>query len=249
MVGIKEWAYPSTRIGDAVKFRPAALQTLYRHGCDPWAEGDTTLQDLCARCGGKTEDLMRELQALPVPDADSPWEELPAYQLIDYLTAEHRELIHTDLPALRALLEMPFGEASGSGLFRILLESFHRFTEILRAHMQEEEERIFPAILKNENALRHGGHEEGFFPAAKRVLASSALLQGEDELDAALEQWTRALGEDGGGLADRPSAAERAARAMRDLENKVRAHGRLEREFLYRIATRIEDELAATSAR
>lgn len=246
MDGIKEWAYPSTRVGDAVKFRPASLETFARCGCDPWAEADLTLEMLSSRCGRPTHELVQELLNLPVPDRGSAWQELPAYLLIDYLTQQHREILHNDLPALRGLLDMPFGEASGGGLFAILLETFHRFTGLLRAHIQEEEDYLFPAILKNEYALRHGGHEERIKPIAEHVLASPALIRGEETLDAALEDWTRAAGK-ADGLHDRPKTAELAAKAMRDLERKLRAHGNLEKNALYPIAARIESELLLTT--
>jgi iron-sulfur cluster repair protein YtfE (RIC family) len=242
MDGIKEWAYPTTRVGDAIKFRPASLDAFARYGCDPWAEGDVTLERLSARCGKPTQDLVHELLTLPVPDRKSPWQELPAYLLIDYLTCQHREILHSDLPALRGILDMPFGEASGGGLFAILLDTFHRFTGLLRAHIQEEEDYLFPAILKNEYALRHGGYEERIKPVAEHVLASPALIRGEETLDAALDEWTWAAGK-ADGLHDRPKTAELAARAMQELERKLRAHGNLEKNALYPIAARIESEL------
>ncbi|MBW8887652.1 MAG: hemerythrin domain-containing protein [Fibrobacteres bacterium] len=243
MDGIKEWAYPSTRVGDAIKFRPACLELMYRLGCDPWAESDTTLGELGLRCGQGTQELVQELSSLPVPDRNSPWEELPAYSLIDYLTNEHRSILHSDLPALRSILDMPFEEASGGSLFWVLLDSFHRFTDSLRTHIQEEEDYLFPAILKNEHALNQGGPEHRIKSIAGDILASPSVIRGEERLDAALDDWTRAIGEHQG-IGERPKLAELAARAMQDLEKKLRAHGNLEKKALYPIAARIEKELA-----
>lgn len=243
MDGIKEWAYPSTRVEDAVKFRPACLGAIYQRGCDPWAEGDTTLEELGARGGDRTQDLIQELLSLPVPDRNSPWEKLPAYYLIDYLTNEHREILHEDLPSVRGILDMHFDESSGGGLFWLLVDSFHRFTDILRAHIQEEEDYLFPAILKNEYALRYGGPAQRIKPVAGHVLASPAIIRGEERLDAALDEWTRAVGIHNE-IRDRPKIAEMAARAMQNLEQKLRAHGVLEKKALYPIAARIENELA-----
>src|SRR4051812_22452273 len=144
MDGIKRWAFPSTRVGDAIKFRPACLEWIYKHGCDPWAEANTTLEELGDRYGEGARNLVQEFSSLPVPDADSPWDSLPAYFLIDYLTDEHRSILHSDLPSLRAILDMPFEEASSASLFWMLLDSFHRFTDILRTHIQEEEDYLFP---------------------------------------------------------------------------------------------------------
>jgi iron-sulfur cluster repair protein YtfE (RIC family) len=247
MDGMQEWAFPSTRIAEAIKIRPASLPVFESLGCDPWAEGDTTLESLCARCGKSTHDLVRELLELPVSDAASPWEEQPVCALIDYLTYQHRQLLYVDLPALRSLLEMPFGESSGAGLLGILMDSFHGFTERLRAHLQEEEDRLFPAILRNEFLLRHAGSGGKIQAIANELHAPAALLRNEDDLEAALARWTQAAGM----IADtRPgtSIPEMAARAMREFEHKVRIHGSLERKALYRIACRIEDGLQANPA-
>lgn len=244
MDGIKDWAYPSTRIGDAVRFRPAMLEWIYRIGCDPWAESGATLQELCESRGAEIQELLEELLRLPVPDRNSEWAELPVHYLIDFLTAEHREFLHADLPALRAILEMPFGDASGSGLHGILVETLDRLTGELREHIHTEEEKIFPAVLKNEFALRKGGPERHARRVAGRLLGSEQLLHGEEELDEVLDAWLRAA-KARDRLGAPPRAAEAAVRAMREFERKLRAHGKLERETLYPIAARFEQELAA----
>lgn len=246
MDGMNEWIYPTTRIGDAVRFRPASLEVFYRLACDPWKESGKTLRELGEEHGMPMDRLARELASLPVPGPDTPWEDLPTYYLIDYLTAEHRQWLHSDLPALRTLLEMPFPEASGGHLFRILLDSFHRFQGMLSAHLQEEEDRIFPAILRNEYALLSESPSEDDKTAAERLLASSRLIVREDELSDELGKWTLSLATEGA-LGDRPKAADLAAEAMRRLERKIRAHSELERQRLYPIAVRVENALAAAT--
>jgi len=248
MDGFTEWIFPSTLIADVVKFRPASLDTFYRLQCNPWAEGGKSLHDFCGRDGERTQALVRELAALPVPGQGSDWEALPAHHLIDYLTAEHRQLLLSELPAFRTLLEMPLRDAPGERLFGIMLEAFHRLTDTLRSHLNEEEEEIFPAILKNDYALRHGEPGDAAQPVADRVLAASRLLNGEVELVEALDRWTHDS-EEAGCIQGGPKASEMAARSIKRLERKIRAHGELERDRLYPIASRIENELSAALSR
>ncbi len=248
MDGMNEWVYPTTRVADAVRFRPASLEAFYRLPCDPWKEGSKSLAEVCESRGKRLQDLLRELSAMPVPAPESPWEELPVHFLIDYLTAEHRQMIHSDLPAVLSVLEMPFEESSGGPLFGVLLDAFHRFSDKLRAHIGEEEETLFPAILINEHTLRYAASGEASGPVSDRLLVASKLLGREDELSFAIQDWTRAVGEDGT-LRSRPKAAELAAQAMQRLEWKIRSHSDLERDRLYPIASRIESELAGSLVR
>lgn len=245
MDGINEWVYPTTRVADAVRFRPASLEAFYGIACDPWKEGGKSLAEVCESRGKRLQDLLSELSAMPVPGPDSPWEELPVHFLIDYLTAEHRQMIHSDLPAVRSVLEMPFREGSGAPLFGVLLDAFHRFSDKLRAHIGEEEEFLFPAILINEHTLRHAGTAGSPGPVSGRLLVASELLGREDDLSFALQEWTRAAGQEGT-LRSRPMAAELAVKAMRRLERRIRKHSELEKDRLYPIASRIESELAGS---
>jgi hypothetical protein len=243
MDGIKDWIFPTTRIADAVRYRPASLAAFYGIGCNPWEEGEKSLEWLCMRYGIPLHRLMRELGELPVPGPQSPWDELPACFLIDFLTSQHREFIHADLPALRALLDADRGRISGTRLFGLMGQTLHRFGIVLRKHIQEEEESNFPAILRNEYALRHGcvGSKE---PVAESLLASDRLLEGEERVSFALDQWLRTA-EQSGQLDSGPVHLDIAVGAMRDLARKIRSHERIERERLYPIAARIETELDA----
>jgi hypothetical protein len=245
MDGINDWVFPTTRVADAVRFRPASLEAFYRLACDPWKEGGKSLAEVCVCRGKGVQDLLRELSALPVPGPESPWEELPVHFLIDYLTDEHRQKIHADLPAVRSILEMPFRETSGGPLFGVLLDAFHRFSEKLRAHIGEEEDILFPGILRNEHILRHAcsGGRPGL--VSDRLLVASRLLGREDDLSFSLREWTQVAGQEGT-LRSRPEVAEAAAQAMQRLERKIRSHGDLERDRLYPVASRIESELAGS---
>ena len=107
MDGMANWIYPTSRVSDLVKYRPASLELFYRIGCNPWVQGDLTLEALCERSGLSTERILLELERMPVCGPATPWEELPVHFLIDFLTAQHREFIYSDLPAFRTLLELP----------------------------------------------------------------------------------------------------------------------------------------------
>lgn len=244
---IIDWVFPSTRIGEAVKVRPATLGIFYGLGCDPWKEGGKSISELCERRGLGMQALLQELTRFPVPVRSSPWEELPVYYLLDYLTAEHRQLLYSDLPAFRCLLELPFPEASGGQLFRLLLRALDKFNETFRDHVKEEEERLFPAILMNEHILRHGGSIDPAGHGFDCLMVSSRLFGIEGDFSLYLDEWTDTCKrtEDD---RNRPKAADMADQVMQRLESRIRSHGELERERLHPAASRIENGLALSPA-
>jgi len=238
---MKDWTFPTTRIADVVKFRPASLELFYGLGCNPWIQGEKSLEWLGVRNGISTERILRQLEEMPVSGADTPWEERPVYFLIDFLTAQHREFIYSDLPAFRTLLEMPAGRISGTHLYRLRWESLHRISTVLSRHIQEEEDGYFPAILKNEYVLHHGGFGR-VRPMADELLASDQLIEGEDEMSLALDQWLQSARQGGQHYVD-PAHPDMAVDAMRNLSRKILAHEKTEQERLYPMAARIELEL------
>jgi len=243
MEAIKNWIFPTTCLAEAVKIRPASLAFLYRLGCNPWAQSGMTLEKLGILSGLTTEQIMRELECLPIPERDTHWEEQPVCFLIDYLTAQHREFIYSDLPAFKTLLEMPPGRISGSDLYRLLREAFLHFNIEFQEHMQEEENHFFPGILRNEYALRHGGG--GLVrPIAEDFLASERLIDSKDQISLALDQWMQCA-EIGDRFRAGTGRSDIALEAMRELDWKIRTHEGLEQERLYPMAARIESELAA----
>lgn len=196
--------------------------------------------------GLPTEHLLRELAETPVPGPDSPWEERPLYFLVDYLTARHREFICSDLPALRKLLEASSGGKSATDPRGHLREAFQRFDRVFRASLREEESIHFPGILMNEYALRIGlfGHIR---PMASELLTSDHLIENEDRISFALDQWMRsAEGYDRLGAGSGPMW--RALAGIRELGRKIRAYVSLVQGRLYPMAARLEMELASVEA-
>jgi len=241
MDNMKYWIFPTTRIADVVRFRPASLELFYGLGCNPWIEGEMNLEWLGIRAGISTETIFRKLDEMPVAGPDTLWEGLPVYFLIDFLTVQHREFIYSDLPAFRTLLEMPAGGLTGTHLYRLMGESFHRFSTVLGRHIQNEEERHFPAILKNEYALRHGGIGR-VRSMADELLASDRLIGSEDEMSLALDRWLQST-RPGGQIRADQAQSDIVMNAMRNLARKILTHEKIERERLYPMAARIELEL------
>jgi iron-sulfur cluster repair protein YtfE (RIC family) len=244
MDDLKEWIYPSTRIGDAIKYRPQSLDTLYRGSLNPWQEQDMTLDEFCRREGFSLPDLLAELTNLPVPDAKSDWDSLPIYYLIDFLTEEHRLFINADIQAIRTRMDMPLEDREKDpDIFARLTDSLREVTDRLRVHQQEEEDVIFPVILRNEWHLLNPGGEDFIEWVSGHSRAAWKLERREDEFGRSVRSWLD------GTLASRDryqrlENLEPAISLITTLGLRLEAHDRLEQEVLRPRAERMERELA-----
>lgn len=247
MDGIKDWIFPSTRVGDAIRFRPLALEIFYRGKVNPWTSLNMSLADICRLDGFILSDLLKELSDLRVPAADSKWGQLPACHLIDYLTEDHRTVMYSDLPAIRTALDMAYqGSARDQELLRMLTRSFHAFAELLMPHLQEEESVIFPAILRNEYLLRNPGMELSIQPISDRLSRTSRISEKEAEFDIALKYWLETTRSSRTAIGQ-PEISEPAFRLMASLGTRLEAHARLEKRELLAMAIRIEQDLRASA--
>lgn len=242
-----DWVSRTTRVGEAIRYRPASLEAFYNLPCDPWTDGGRTLEDVCGYREERIRDLVREIASLPVPAADSAWDSLPARCLIDYLTEDHRRMLRRDLPAFRRLLEMPWREAAGGHLLEEMRDTLDRFGRIFLGHVREEEESVFPAILKCEDGLAYGNRSAQADPFPARMRMAARLADLGNSLDFALDRWAFSMTA-GIDLDLKPKLAGFVRPVMRRLENRIRGHVALEREHLYPAVFRIEGMLGAAMA-
>lgn len=240
MDDLKEWIYPSTRLGDAIRYRPLSLDTLYRGSLNPWQEQEMTLDEFCRREGFSLPDVLAELTNLPAPDARSDWDALPIYHLIDFLTEEHRHFINADLQAIRTRMDMPLEDREKDpDIFARLTDSLREITDHLRVHQQEEEDYIFPVLLRNEWHLLNPGGDDFIEWVSRHSRAASRLERREDEFGPSIRAWL----EDTLASRDRYQRLENLEPAISLITNlglKLQAHDRLEREVLRPRAERME---------
>src|SRR4051794_30269587 len=134
MDGSAQWLFPSTQAGAAVRYRPLSLAIFYRFNMDPWREPEKPLSEICREANVNLDTFIHELEQLPslleltTPMTHSRWREKPAYFLVDFLTEEHRVFLHSDIPAIRYLLDMGFPDIDGGEtLFRVMTRAVEEF--------------------------------------------------------------------------------------------------------------------------
>ena len=232
-----------------LRVRPLAVQVLEEaagHHC--WACLDQNLQDFCRDRGLEASGLEEAISALaPVP-ADSDWKAKPIYYLIDYLTANHRRFREKDLPALGRLLDVhgvpTFPDRYA---FELMSQEFLAFEQELLKHMQEEEEFLFPKIMRNEACFRYREMTPEPYRGSVNLFLTLQPHKQEEEIkhmfmgireklrNLRVQEGTRAL-------------LDKANAALEAFQVALVTHADLETQVLFPVAGRLEQELYENSA-
>jgi iron-sulfur cluster repair protein YtfE (RIC family) len=212
-----------------------------KHGLDPWRRPHMGVAETCEAGGVTWDRFALELENLAVPGRDTDWTALPAYHLLDFLRAEHREFAQVYLPALRYALDSIGPRAAGElCLLRDLVRLWPEFASVLSEHMREEDEFLFPKILRQDCALRGGEVDPDFNQGSVRKFLSTQLLRNERDLHADMDRIAETLrtapgnGKFPDGWADS---------LLREFIARLRAHSRLESEVLGPMAVELERKL------
>lgn len=235
---LNDWVFPTTLVGDAIKFRPLFLDSLYRREINPWSRLESTLARVCVENGFDADAFLKEAGSLPVPEPDSDWESLPCFHLIDFLTHQHRDFLLVDLPAIQYRMRI----ADGVGLAFQMSRSIHEFGERLQSHIATEEDEIFPHILRNECAVRHPDWIE-VIDTGKGVVGAAARLLGKEKEFAFILDCLMRQVSDGADETVNSHSLSAVSILLRELERNIGDHSRLEADHLYPMALRLEEML------
>lgn len=234
----------TTTVRESLRNRPLGIGILEEMaGSAVWRRLDAPIPEFCREAGIDADALRRRLASLPENSERQAWSELPLYFLIDHLTAEHRDFrerllpgVHDHLERLRT--ELPAGQA---GFDRILGE-FADFRREFAWHMEEEEEFVFPKILRTEASLRFPDLYSEVFKGSVRMFMP-VQAHGPDEvfheIIGELNVRLRALVTD---LSQLP-AVKRVLTALESFEQRLRAHSYIEGRVLMPRAVAMETSL------
>ncbi len=222
-------------VGELVAERPGRSRVFQTHHIDFCCQGGTTLREACERKGVSLDTVVTELereQADPVEPQSNP-AELPPHALCDHIVRQHHDFLRQELPRLHAMSERVARVHGGHAAS--LVEVFKVFTGManeLFAHMQKEEQILFPAIKAMSEDKAVPESLEG---------PISVMVQEHDEAGAALEKL--------GDLTNRyqpPADACNTYRALfaglAELEDDLKRHIHLENAVLFPAARRMIGE-------
>jgi regulator of cell morphogenesis and NO signaling len=147
---VAEWAAESL----------AAVKFFERQGIDYCCGGKRPLADVCDEkgldAGAIEEGLLQAIATEPVAEKD--WNHASMSELIDHIEGRHHTFLRRELPALAQRLEKVYrvyNERYGE-TFPGLPEVFAGLQNELTSHMMKEEQILFPAIKRYEEAAQAG---------------------------------------------------------------------------------------------
>lgn len=224
-----------------IKMRPMAIGLLDKRKIRFWDSLDKPISEVFRKEG--MEDFLEEVSYARVAAVDTEWSAMPLYVLVDYLTHEHRSLLLEEISDITHLLDIHALADSAEALdLRSIQAGFKKFVHDFEAHIEEEETRLFPKILRYEACLR----DRSVHPEFHRGSLQSYMATPKAKED-------RKFYQDGAALAYRMRAletkyqgsiaAKELADLMETLRDKLSDHYELESKSLFSIARDLERSL------
>ncbi len=218
------------------------LESMCGYRC--WNRLDEPIDEVCRELSLNPETLARALADTPPISAKRDWANLPAYFLVDNLVDNHREFRETDLPRLSAIVDSVCAQfAPDHGPAKSLRIDFDSFRQEFLWHMQEEEEFLFPKILRTEACLRYPKLYPEIFKGSVNMYTSSHMHLPEEafkEMVGSLKQKIHQL-YDG---QDETQAGNDIISKLDSFDAHLTVHTYLESEILFPGAAKLEQKLA-----
>lgn len=141
-----------TRVAELQEGPPGLMRTLastglFRDGDDP----NVMLGELCWTFGFNPGILIMMLEAANVPDEVppcdiAPYQEMPLLGLVEHIEQVHHRYLREALPRLTAMTESVAAAVPGDGRLGDLSREMAGIAAELDAHLNHEEEALFPMV-------------------------------------------------------------------------------------------------------
>jgi len=225
---------PDSTVGDIVARDYRAAAVFEKHGIDFCCGGAVTLAAACAEQGLDPAALADELEASRSAPAggDADYAAWTLTRLIDYIKAVHHASVRADAPQTAAYARK-IADVHGDRhpeLARIVTV-FDETTTRLLAHLDDEEQVVFPAIKRAEAAGRAGSAPSAA-DAEAVARGVEALVREHEEVGAALHE-IRDLAMGYGLPADACATYALTYRRLQAFETDIHKHVHLENNILF----------------
>jgi len=224
-----------TPIGDIVAKQPRAGAVFEQHQIDYCCEGDRPLQVACGRAMVDPARVLEQIHRVAAEALEGrDWTGASLTELSDHIVSVHHASLRRGLSAFASRLT---GEGRGSddaGRGGDLRARVEEFREGLEPHLRFEEQRIFPAIARAEQARVQGGTPPRN-PGAPLGAEIAQLVSEHRVIDTSLRRLCRAAREFVTAAGEPTVLQELAA-----LEADVHRHLHLENNILFPRASALE---------
>ena len=233
-----------TRVGEIAAANPGAKKVLEEAGVDYCCGGAKSLNEACMHTGTSAEEILRRLQEnrqqLGPQEAD--WARAPLADLTKHILEKHHKYVRRAVPRVTALLaKVKARHAESHPELAAIEKEFLRLGEEMHAHMQKEEQILFPYIEKLERATE--GREQlepPFFQTVRHPV--HVMMKEHDSAGQALHEMHR-LSTGYKAPAEACESYREAYRSLEEFEADMHAHVHLENNILFPRAVELEAKI------
>jgi regulator of cell morphogenesis and NO signaling len=230
-----------TRVNEIALSNPGARRVLEDAGLDYCCGGGKSLQDACLHAGVTADEILKRLRQnteLPAP-GDGEWISAPLMELTRHVRERHHKYVRDCIPRVRALLAK-IREKHG-GKHREIEEIEKLFGDVARemtAHMQKEEQILFPYIDALErSASGNGSVEPPFFQTVRNPIHT---MMREHDSAGELVRKIRKASNEYEAPADACTSYQATYQELRRFEEDLHLHVHLENNILFPRAVELE---------
>jgi regulator of cell morphogenesis and NO signaling len=230
-----------TRVNEIALSNPGARRVLEDAGVDYCCGGGKSLQDACLHAGVTADEIRKRLRQnsqLAGP-ADAEWTNAPLADLTRHIRERHHQYVRDSIPRVRALLAK-IREKHGEK-HREIEEIEKLFGDVARemtAHMQKEEQILFPYIDTLERSSNgNGSVEPPFFQTVRNPIHA---MMKEHDSAGDLVKRIRKTSNEYKAPADACTTYQATYQELRQFEEDLHLHVHLENNILFLRAVELE---------
>lgn len=181
---------PETELGQLVRRHPEFASVFESIGLDYCCGGDEPLEQACTENDLEVQSVLKRLQAAQSTDrTESEYESLSA--LVDDIVETHHEYLRSELPSLERVVRKVVRVHGDSHPELHDIESeFLDLSDEVTHHISDEEENVFPEVLKLEEEMALTETER------ERIREATDHLESEHEAAASHLERIRELSND-----------------------------------------------------
>ena len=230
-----------TPVRALLKIRPMSIGVMDKRNIRFWNSLDKPLDSVLTQ--EAIGDFLEEVAFLQSPASDTDWSAMPLYVLVEYLTRAHRSFVVQDMADIAHLFDIhALPDSPEAEELRKLQTAFQEFSRYFENMLDEEENYLFPRILRYEACLRDSRVHPEFHKGSLQSYLAMRLTQGSRNSFRALEDLAGDILRHSDSHPSSFAAGELLELSER-FRSKLNAHGELEARALLPVAREMERSL------
>jgi regulator of cell morphogenesis and NO signaling len=230
-----------TRVNEIALSNPGARRVLEAAGVDYCCGGGRSLQDACLHAGVTADEILKRLRQnieLAGP-ADAEWKNASLADFTRHIRGRHHQYVRDTIPRVRSLLAK-IREKHGEKYPEIeeIEKLFGDVAREMTAHMQKEEQILFPYIDSLERSSNgNGSVEPPFFQTVRNPIHA---MMKEHDSTGDLVRRMREASNNYKAPADACTTYHATYQELRQFEEDLHLHVHLENNILFPRAVELE---------